>query len=34
VPDWKMAKYSSTQFKRHQGSLLINEGEKHQKTKK
>ena len=23
VPDWKLAKYSSTTFKRHQGSMLI-----------
>lgn len=27
VPDWKLAKYSSTQFKRHYGSLLIKENE-------
>ena len=33
VPDWKLAKYSSTQFKRHHGSLLIKEGEKHQAKK-
>jgi pyrrolysyl-tRNA synthetase-like protein len=33
VPDWKLAKYSSTQFKRHHGSLLIKEGEKHQDRK-
>lgn len=25
VPDWKMAKYSSTHFKRHYGSFLKNE---------
>lgn len=24
VPDWKLEKYDSTRFKRHQGSLLIN----------
>jgi pyrrolysyl-tRNA synthetase-like protein len=24
VPDWKIAKYSSTMFKRHHGSMLIN----------
>lgn len=24
VPDWKLEKYSSTLFKRHQGSMLIN----------
>ena len=29
VPDWKLAKYSSTQFKRHYGSLLL-EGNKKQ----
>ena len=23
IPDWKLAKYSSTQFKRHHGSLLL-----------
>lgn len=23
VPDWKLEKYSSTRFKRHQGSLLM-----------
>jgi len=23
VPDWKLEKYSSTQFKRHQGSMLV-----------
>jgi pyrrolysyl-tRNA synthetase-like protein len=26
VPDWKLEKYSSTLFKRHQGSMLVNEG--------
>jgi len=25
VPEWKLAKYSSTQFKRHYGSLLLEE---------
>ena len=33
VPDWKLAKYSSTQFKRHYGSLLIKEAEKDQANK-
>ena len=33
VPDWKLAKYSSTQFKRHYGSLLMKESER-RKTKK
>ncbi len=28
VPDWKLVKYSATQFKRHHGSLLLKEGEK------
>ena len=28
IPDWKLAKYSSTQFKRHYGSLLIDESER------
>jgi hypothetical protein len=23
VPEWKLEKYNSTQFKRHQGSLLL-----------
>jgi len=32
VPEWKMAKYSSTYFKRHHGSLLLKEDE--QQTKK
>jgi pyrrolysyl-tRNA synthetase-like protein len=27
VPEWKLAKYSSTQFKRHYGSRLMNENE-------
>jgi len=26
VPDWKLAKYSSTQFRRHHGSDLLKEG--------
>ncbi len=25
IPEWKLAKYSSTQFKRHHGSLLLDE---------
>ena len=25
IPDWKLAKYSSTQFKRHHGSLLLDD---------
>jgi len=28
IPDWKMEKYASTQFTRHQGSLLLNESER------
>ncbi|MGD8714201.1 MAG: pyrrolysine--tRNA(Pyl) ligase small subunit [Desulfobacterales bacterium] len=28
IPEWKLAKYSSTQFKRHYGSLLLQEDEK------
>ncbi|MCG8567680.1 MAG: hypothetical protein MI747_21635 [Desulfobacterales bacterium] len=24
VPDWKLEKYSSTRFRRHQGSMLVN----------
>jgi pyrrolysyl-tRNA synthetase-like protein len=27
VPDWKLDKYASTQFKRHYGSQLLNETE-------
>jgi pyrrolysyl-tRNA synthetase-like protein len=27
IPEWKLQKYSSTQFKRHYGSLLLNESE-------
>ena len=27
VPEWKLEKYSSTQFKRHYGSLLIEKNE-------
>jgi len=27
VPDWKLEKYDSTRFKRHQGSLLIKKDE-------
>ena len=34
VPNWKLAKYSSTQFKRHYGSLLIKENETHQTQKR
>ncbi len=30
VPGWKLEKYSSTLFKRHQGSMLINHNEKNQ----
>lgn len=30
VPDWKLKKYSSTMFKRHQGSMLV----KHDKGNK
>lgn len=29
VPEWKINKYSLTQFKRHQGSRLDQKGEKH-----
>jgi pyrrolysyl-tRNA synthetase-like protein len=25
IPDWKLEKYSSTRFRRHYGSLLLNE---------
>lgn len=28
VPEWKLEKYASTQFKRHQGSLLLKDQEK------
>ncbi len=28
VPDWKLEKYASTQFKRHQGSLLLKDQKK------
>ncbi|MHC4741525.1 MAG: pyrrolysine--tRNA(Pyl) ligase small subunit [Planctomycetota bacterium] len=28
VPEWKLEKYDSTRFKRHQGSLLLNDQEK------
>ncbi|MAF34135.1 MAG: pyrrolysine--tRNA(Pyl) ligase small subunit [Desulfobacterales bacterium] len=28
VPEWKLEKYSSTRFKRHYGSLLLNTDEK------
>jgi len=27
VPDWKMEKYSATQFKRHHGSLLLDKND-------
>jgi pyrrolysyl-tRNA synthetase-like protein len=27
IPDWKLEKYSSTQFKRHYGSALLSENE-------
>ncbi len=33
VPDWKLSKYSATQFKRHHGSLLLKKGEKQQVNK-
>lgn len=28
IPEWKLAKYSSTQFKRHHGSLLLDDPKK------
>jgi pyrrolysyl-tRNA synthetase-like protein len=28
VPDWKLEKYASTRFKRHQGSLLLEDQKK------
>jgi hypothetical protein len=28
IPEWKLQKYSSTQFKRHYGSMLLNDNEK------
>lgn len=28
IPDWKLEKYASTQFKRHQGSLLLDDQDK------
>ncbi len=28
VPEWKLEKYASTRFKRHQGSLLLKDQEK------
>ena len=31
VPDWKLQKYSSTQFKRHYGSLLLTKDESSRK---
>jgi len=31
VPDWKLEKYASTRFKRHQGSLLLKD-EKEEKS--
>jgi pyrrolysyl-tRNA synthetase-like protein len=32
VPDWKLEKFSSTQFKRHYGSALLNEDDLKNKT--
>jgi pyrrolysyl-tRNA synthetase-like protein len=32
IPEWKLEKYSSTQFKRHFGSMLIKEKEKNYKA--
>jgi pyrrolysyl-tRNA synthetase-like protein len=28
VPDWKLSKYSATMFRRHHGSLLLNENQR------
>jgi len=33
VPDWKLAKYSSTHFRRHHGSLLLEKDENHEGQK-
>jgi pyrrolysyl-tRNA synthetase-like protein len=33
VPDWKLEKYSTTLFKRHQGSTLINSDTEHKMEK-
>jgi pyrrolysyl-tRNA synthetase-like protein len=32
IPDWKLEKYSSTQFKRHYGSALLSEDELNKKN--
>jgi pyrrolysyl-tRNA synthetase-like protein len=32
IPDWKLEKYSSTQFKRHYGSMLTEDKERNHKT--
>ena len=34
VPDWKLEKYNATRFKRHQGSLLLEDQEKGTDAKK
>ena len=34
VPEWKLEKYNATQFKRHQGSLLLEDQDKETDTKK
>ena len=34
IPEWKMEKYASTRFSRHQGSLLIKDQEKETDSKK
>ena len=34
VPEWKLEKYASTRFKRHQGSLLLKDQEKEKGSKK
>ena len=34
VPEWKLEKYASTRFSRHQGSLLIKDQEKETDSKK
>ena len=33
IPDWKLEKYSSTQFKRHYGSALLSEDELNKKNR-
>jgi pyrrolysyl-tRNA synthetase-like protein len=33
IPEWKLEKYSSTQFKRHFGSMLIKDKEQDYKAK-